>query len=215
MIQALYDWMKNIIVFMIFTTVIMNLLGKSNYKKYAGLVSGLILVLLVIGPILSITKKKDYLNFSFKSYESLIDAQDLNHELFQMEQISNDTILDGYYQVITNQTKQIVSEFGLEVYKMNLKVDEDTSSEKFGTILHMELFLKFQSLNTTQKVETKIDPITIEPITLDDDKKNEPEIKKNSMSAMEIQIKKRLTDFYNIESDNINIIIQEDHDGEE
>lgn len=59
--QSLYEWMKDIIIFMILVTVIMNLLGKSSFKKYVGIVTGLLLVLYVIKPLIALAGNSDFL----------------------------------------------------------------------------------------------------------------------------------------------------------
>jgi stage III sporulation protein AF len=215
-IEALYDWMKNIIVFMIISTVILNLLGKSNYKKYVGLITGLILVLLVIGPVLSLTGKISYFDFSMDSYGSLVEAQDLSKEMFEMEKQSTIDIFEEYKQVIVNQTENLIAEKGLTVVSMEIDVITDKSSTDFGKILQINLVAAYK---TNQEMPGKtgdilsIEKIEIGQISFDSDTEKNQESQQNSLSAMENSIKILLADFYNMDSNNININIQEDHDG--
>lgn len=216
MIEALYGWMKNIIVFMIISTVILNLLGKSNYKKYVGLVTGLILVLLVIGPVLSLTGKTSYFDFSMDSYGSLVDAQDLSKEMFRMEEQSNIDIFEQYKQVIINQTDSLIAPKGLTVVSMEIEVITDKTSKDFGDLLHIDLLAAYK---TNQEMPGKtgsilaIEKIEIGQISFDLNSNEEQESQQNSLSAMENSIKILLADFYNMDGNNININIREDHDG--
>lgn len=216
MIDALYNWMKSIIVFMIITTVILNLLGKSNYKKYVGLVTGLVLVLLVIGPILSLSGKIQYFDFSMDSYESLVEAQDLSNEMFAMEESSSVDIFAQYKQVIMNQTESIISEKGLTVVTMDVEVVEDKANQEFGKILSMSLVATYKTNNEMPGKTGDIPPIEkveIGQITFDSQENDMDKSQQNGLSAMEIYIKNQLADFYNVDGNNININIQEDRDG--
>jgi stage III sporulation protein AF len=208
--------MKNIIVFMIISTVILNLLGKGNYKKYVGLITGLILVLLVIGPILSLTGNSQYFDFSMDSYESLVDAQDLSKEMFVREEQSSIDIFTQYKQVIINQTDSLISEKGLTVVSMEIEVVEDKLSKDFGKLLSLDLIAEYKK-NDEMPGKTgdilPIEKIEIGQISFDVKEKIQEKSQQNSLSAMEIYIKKQLADFYNMDSNNININIQEDHDG--
>ena len=216
MIEALYDWMKNIIVFMIISTVILNLLGKSNYKKYLGLVTGLILVLLVIGPILSLTGKINYFDFSMDSYESLFDAQDLSKEMFQMEERSNIDIFEQYKQVMINQTDSLISEKGLTVASMEITIIEDKTNPDFGKLVSLKLVAEYKKSNEMPGKTGEILPIEkieIGQIRFDAKEDKVEESQQNGLSPMENSIKNLLADFYNMDGNNININIQEDHDG--
>lgn len=218
-INALYSWMKNIIIFLILVTVIFNLLGKSNYKKYVGLVTGLILVLLVITPIITLFGKEDILNFSLNSHGTLVQAEDISDELFRMEKLSEDSMFSEYKEVIRGQTIKLLSEKGLVLRSMKIEINTDKDSLNFGEILGMEIeasYLKTSEI-TKEGEKTgvdKIDPVTIGQIKVDSNEGEKQEKQQISLSPMEINIKNVLADFYNVDSSNINISIQEDHDGE-
>lgn len=217
MLASLYEWMKNIIVFMIFTTVILNLLGKNNYKKYVGLVTGLLLVLLVVTPLLNLTGKKDYLDFSLDSYGSLVLAEDLSYELFSMEGNADTDILKEYKQVLYSQTERLLNEKGLSIETVSFDICEDKSSKEFGTvqaIIVQASYLKNAKEEETVHTVENIDQVKIDEIIISKEKAQKAQEGKKGLSAMEISIKNTLADFYNINSNNINITIREDHDGE-
>ena len=49
-----YQWMRNILIFIIAVTVLFQLIEKTSYRKYAGFVTGMILILLIVKPLLSV-----------------------------------------------------------------------------------------------------------------------------------------------------------------
>lgn len=48
---AVYEWVRNITYYMIFITVVGNLLADSKYEKYLRFFAGIILILLVLKPL--------------------------------------------------------------------------------------------------------------------------------------------------------------------
>ncbi len=219
-INSLYSWMKNIIIFLILVTVIFNLLGKSNYKKYVGLVTGLILVLLVVTPIITLFGKEDILNFSLNSRGTLVQAEDISEDLFRMEKLSEDSMFSEYKEVLRGQTVKLLSEKGLILRSMTIEINKDKDSINFGEILAMDIEASYLRMSEVEKEEGEfgielVEPVTIGQIKVDSKEKESKKNQQTSLSPMEINIKNVLADFYNVDSSNINISIQEDHDGEE
>lgn len=207
--SVLYDWMKNIIIFMILVTVVMNLLGKSSFKKYAGIVTGLILVLYVVRPLLSALGSKDYFDFSLERYSYNIQSEDMSDMLYAMENESNNAIMQEYKELIVEQTNNLIRGKGLYVTDMNIIIEDDTESENYGTIIQMDVKASYIKDTDTEKT---IDPVTIDRIEINVGEKKEENML-SGYSPMEINIKNVLADFYNVESANINISIREDHNG--
>ncbi len=49
-----YEWMQNLAVYMILVTIVIQMLPNNSYKKYVRFFTGLILIILLSGPILKI-----------------------------------------------------------------------------------------------------------------------------------------------------------------
>ncbi len=210
MVQLLYGWMKNIIIFMILVTVVRNLLGKSNYKKYVGLVTGMLLVILVVKPIINVLGNEELFNFSFYSYGYQVEAEDPGNVIFDMEGLRNDTIFEEYKALLLDQTERLLNEKGLTILSMDITIDEDRESETFGGVKFMDISASYLKTEEAAQVEE----IRIDRITISDGEEEKKESGKN-ISPMEINIKNLVADFYNIDSTNINISIREDHYGRE
>ena len=50
----LYEWIENIAVYMVIITVAMQMVPNNSYKKYIRFFTGLILIIMMSGPILKI-----------------------------------------------------------------------------------------------------------------------------------------------------------------
>lgn len=65
----LYEWIENIAVYMVIITVAMQMVPNNSYKKYIRFFTGLILIILMSGPILKIFGMEQELEEFYKSAE--------------------------------------------------------------------------------------------------------------------------------------------------
>lgn len=204
MIDQLYEWVKNIVIYMIVNTIIMNLLGDTSYKKYVSMVSGMVLVLLVISPfldLLSIDKKFDLL---FQSNNFVVETAEFKNNLQRMEEDQRNTIFDEYANKIENQTKEMLLDEKINIKEFDVEFQNDNNKEQFGEILKINIKGEYIS-EDTPAFDNNIGRIQIDRIVIDPVKDDSTE---KLPSPIEINIKNKLSDFYNIKKDNINISIQ-------
>lgn len=206
--NEIYSWVKNIILFMVLTSIISNLLGKSSYKKYINLVTGIILVILVISPLLKLFQLDKTLDYYFTTNTLLADAQDLDSQLKSMENGQKNAIFNEYKEQIKIQVAKILEDDKIQIYDIEVTIDEDDSSSNYGNITSLTVFGGYSQEKTKSNEAINIDSVKIDEINIDE---QEDEIDKGNiyLSPYEINAKNKLSDFYNISSDNINISIQE------
>ncbi len=203
--EAIYTWIRNIVIYMLLNTVIMNLVGGKNYKKYVSVVSGMILVLIVIAPIMSFMKIEDNLDLFLNKNDISVEASEFRIDLNRMEEAERNAIFSEYEEKIRQQVEELLAEEKLKLDEFNLKLDQDSTSPEFGSILHMDIMATIEYSN--QKDEDK--HLMIDQIEIDHIKIGNREADAGKMpSPLEIIMKKRLSDFYNVEQGNININIQ-------
>lgn len=75
LVEMLYDWIKNIAVYLVFTTAIIQALPETHYRPYIQFYMGLILMVLVLMPVLHVTKTKLSFEklYQTKQYESYLE----------------------------------------------------------------------------------------------------------------------------------------------
>ena len=81
----IYAWIRNIVIYLILNTIIMNLLGSSSYKKYVSIISGMILLLIVVSPFLKLLDMDGILDYYLNSNIYQSDVSDFQSELRLME----------------------------------------------------------------------------------------------------------------------------------
>lgn len=203
--EIAYSWIKNIVVYMIINTIIMNLLGNKSYKKYVSIVSGMILVLIVISPLIKLMKLEANLDYFLQANDFAIESSNFKNDLSRMEQEQIDQIFVEYRDKIRQQVKELLLEQKVYLETIKLTFNQDVGSATFGEILDMNITASIENSKAKDSNNLTIEEIEISHITIGEESES---IEKPLLSPLEIDLKNRLSDFYNIEQGNINISIQ-------
>lgn len=205
--EYIYQWIKGIIFFLIFITIISNLLGKSDFKKYMGIITGMILILLVITPLLKLFRLDEKMDFFYDANLFWGNRKELSSQLEYMEENQSVAIIDAYKKEIEGQIEAVLEQNDLYIVSIKLDLDEDSSSSTYCYLNKINLVATYVA---SDNKKNEIEPVKIEKIAINqkEDKEESEETTDEFLSPMEIHIKNILSDFYNMKSDNINISIQ-------
>ncbi len=202
----LYAWVRNIVIYMILNTIIMNLLGNSSYKKYVSIVSGMVLVLLVVSPFMKFLKVEDKLDYYLDYNGFAVETADFENSLRTMEEEQLELVFTEYSEKVRSQVDTMLQGEGLKLTDFKLIFDRDKNSLNFGGILGMKIKAEYGS--ETEEQAERIFVEDIEVTRLETDLGTDQKPLQKAPSPAEISIKIKLSDFYNIKPDNINISIQ-------
>ncbi len=78
--EAVYRWVRNIIYYVIFISVVNNLLADTKYEKYLRFFSGMVLILVAAGPLLSGFGLERQLTALFEQISFQNDTEQLQQE---------------------------------------------------------------------------------------------------------------------------------------
>lgn len=109
--DVLLDWLKPIIYFSIFTTVLLQLLPGTKYKKYIQFFVGLLMIVLVMGPLLTLIGEEDISKKVFAKDFYQETTVDLEKEIKEWE-----TQTSAYYEMVIEKG---ISEEGSDDEAMN------------------------------------------------------------------------------------------------
>jgi stage III sporulation protein AF len=200
----IYNWIKNIVIYMIINTIIMNLLGDKSYKKYVSIVSGMILVLIVISPLVKLLKLDENLDYFLQYNYFSIETSDFKNQLEQAEEKQDEAVFSEYSKKIKEQVKELLLNDNVYLKTCNITMDEDPESNTYGEILAINITASVEQTEEASTNQLIIDEIDIPGISIDQDR----DAPKKVLSPLEITIKNELSDFYNMQQGNINISIQ-------
>lgn len=79
MFEYLYEWMKNLAFYMVLVTMAIHMIPNADYKKYISFFTGLVLVVMLCGPVLKIFGMDNHL-------KDLYENEDYLKQIEQMEE---------------------------------------------------------------------------------------------------------------------------------
>ena len=84
MFEFLKEWIQNITFYFILVTLILQMVPEKTYRKYIQFITGLILILLLMEPILSLTE----FSVSLESYQN--ELQEFEEEIHSLGKMENE-----------------------------------------------------------------------------------------------------------------------------
>ncbi len=184
----IYEWVRNIVIYLILNTIIMNLLGNSSYRKYVKIVSGMILLLIVVSPFFKLLNMNEILDYYLNSNIYQSDVSDFQNELRIMDDKQKDLVFIGFKDRIRDQVADILQDDKLYLYDMEVVINQDTESDSFGQIETLTLNAGYIEDDSIPVLMIDIERIAISNIGKKD--KNEKFSVQKLPSTEEIQIKK-------------------------
>ena len=140
MLEYVKQWIINIVSLVLFIVILEMLLPKGKMRKYAGLVTGAVLVIAIVNPLLNLFGEEfDFTAAQTVSENMLGKAQAVNDSgLFKKEQIVQ--IVEVYRLSIIEQIEYNAKEIeGVKDARADIIFNEDYDSPAFGEIKRVYL----------------------------------------------------------------------------
>ncbi|MGQ3377264.1 stage III sporulation protein AF [Priestia endophytica] len=168
---ALTEWVTNIILFILLATIIDLLLPSSSMQKYAKMVIGLLLMLIILTPVFSIFKVNvDKLFTAINS--SSISQENSSKNLLDLKKKEIQASQDAYIleqmavQLEEGVKEELVKEYGVEVSGVEIHMKDEKGEKSFKNISSISLSVQPKENKHTASVsEVEVVSInTSEPI---------------------------------------------------
>lgn len=190
------QWIKNIAIFYIIASLILNIIPGDKYKRYIRLFLGVVMVILLIKPIGRLTGldgKFDEL-FWTGSYGAM--SADLKAELAFADEERIRLITAEFEKKISDDIKEYVESLGAVYISSRPEINIDPASKGYGSLSRI-------SVDISRGDAYSQGNIYVPPVYAQDkDKYYEDEL-------IAIEIKNYLADFYNLEKRNIYVNISQ------
>ena len=138
---AVYEWVRNITYYMIFITVVGNLLADSKYEKYLRFFAGIILILLVLKPLTGSLRLDERIADLFESISFQKEADDFKEKLWGMEDERLERVMSTYEEAVAMDIRGMADTAGFSVRSVKVTIETDRDSPLYGhvTDLYMKL----------------------------------------------------------------------------
>lgn len=144
--EVFYEWIRNITYYLIFMTVVANLLPNKKYEKYFRLFAGMVLILLVLKPFTGGLRLDDKLAYYFESISFKKEASELTSRLSDMEEVRLKSMVNQYEEAVENDVKTMAEASGFVCKTAEAEIDGDDKSETFGRVAAVRLILSTEAL---------------------------------------------------------------------
>ena len=142
--EAIFSWVKNIVVFFLVLTLIDEILPDSDYRKYIRLAGGMVLILIVFSPVLKLFGVSDTVDYYYQweSLKTAVAGNSLISDGFDSQSAGerkNDWILSQYEDNLKTQITTLLENEGYGVDSIQVQVDENEAAEDFGKVLALDM----------------------------------------------------------------------------
>ncbi len=139
--EELFSWIRNITYYLIFITVVGNLLPNKKYEKYIKLFAGMVLILLVLKPITGGLRLDDTLAYYFESISLKKEAGELTGKLSAMEGKRLESMIARYEEAVGTDLKSMAETDGFYCRESRAEINQDQGSSTFGHVVRVTMVL--------------------------------------------------------------------------
>jgi stage III sporulation protein AF len=206
-ISFLREWVLNIITLVIFIVLLEILIPSGKMKKYVNLVSGFILLIAIINPFVKLVRKDIDFKVFYIQNSNYMDRKDIEAKSKVLEEQQLKQITEVYRNKIIRQLEDNVKEIkGIKEVGADVLINEDYTSQSFGEIKRVYLYLKLLGTTDSIKPVTRVEKVVIgknaKPPGKDDGKGS---IDQNMRSEIEKNVNKIL----GVNKEDVVITLQE------
>lgn len=201
MIDIISNWSGELIISLIIVTIIEMLLPDNKIKKYVKTVIGVYIVFCIISPFIN-----------KEQFATIFEATQKNLEKIQIEsqvtsaQNKNNSIEALYIQEFEKDVIKKIKELGYEVKKCEVSIEIDATKENAGiNSINLSIGDKNQNIKSDENSNIEIGEIEKVEISINENNTGNNNTEKTTESQDAKEIKKFLSEYYEIKKDSIKI----------
>lgn len=204
--EAIYSVIRSIVIFLLLAKILTFLMPDGHMKKYLRLFSGIVLMLIMLGPIIKYSGILEHMNYQIITQQFQISRMGEGIDYGQYNKTRDETTMNIYKDKITKHIERILDNDNIVVKHTEVMVEENVDSEEYGMI--KSVYLTVSNIEETKKKGSiKVQPVKVDQVIIGE-KNRDIVIKTTEDIILEKKIKKIMNNFYNLSSDNIHIIIE-------
>lgn len=203
--EVIYDWIKNIVMFLILAKILEYLIPNGNMKKYVKLFTGVLLMLIILNPVIKYSGLSNKLNYNIIMRDFELKTPSVEEQINQNKDLKNDITIKLYKEKIVSHIMQLLTNEDINVSRVNVDVVEDYNSDNYGALTKVVVTISEKQVDKPGDIQIQ----KVETITIGDKQSTtNQEVKSSEQIILEKNIKNMINNFYNLSSDNIYITIE-------
>ena len=200
--QSIIIWGRQIFIVCIISNIFIRLVPSQKYEKYIKYICGIIHLVICITPVLELFNSSFSFSQIYEKFQNGSSMKQLKNEL-KYTSTAGSAMLDSYIAKVEKDVDTFTLEEGLYPVSTQVIIDEDEQSDSFGNIQDMKLVVSMakDSEDTYKNTKDNIS-IEIEKIRI----KEKDVIKDDTVTQQISDLKRKLSEMYNISEDVIDIV---------
>lgn len=208
--EILKDLVRNILTYYIILSVLMAMIGKSSYKKYIEMFSGLVMIIIILNPLIKLFGVQDALDMNLQKNQLYEVTQAESDDIMVAELKQQDAVLKQYKDTIANQIDTVMKNYDFSATDVEVIIDDDTDSETFGQVKTISVFCQKGTEEESEEASA-IGEIAIPEIKIGTKKKIEKKVT-DTLETKDAMLE--IANMYGIEASQIQIQVEEDSQNE-
>lgn len=202
--QSIIIWGRQIFIVCIISNIFIRLVPSQKYEKYIKYICGIILLVICITPVLELFNSSFSFSQIYEKFQNGSSMKQLKNEL-KYTSTAGSAMFDSYIAKVEKDVDTFTLEEGLYPVSTQVIIDEDEQSDSFGNIQDMKLVVSMAKAkdsedtykNTKDNISIEIEKIRIKETDV---------IKDDTVTQQISDLKRKLSEMYNISEDVIDIV---------
>lgn len=155
MMEFIKDWVIQVLVTVIFIILIDMILPNNNFKKYAKLATGLIVMIAIITPVIKLSSKGLNVEETIGNYITTFQDREANLDKERIEEDINKKTVEAYKEKLKMAVEQMIyNKTGKNYSVVEIAIEEDEGSYNFSEVKKIKLMKSSEDGNV--KVVDKV-----------------------------------------------------------
>lgn len=208
--EVLKDLVRNILTYYIILSVLMAMIGKSSYKKYIEMFSGLVMIIIILNPLIKLFGAQDTLDMNLQKNQFYEVTQAESDDIMVAELKQRDAVLKQYKDTIAKQIDTVMKNYDYSATNVEVTIDEDVDSETFGQVKNISVCCQKGTEEESEEASVTQE-IAIPEIKIGTKKEIEKEVT-DTLETKDAMLE--IANMYGIEASQIKIQVEEDSQNE-
>lgn len=203
-----YQWIKNIVIFLLLISMIYQLLPDSEYRKYMKVCAGMILMIIVFSPVLKIFGADTRLSYllGVENLKTQIRAVTYPEALEAADDERIAAVTKNYRIQLEKEAAALFDDGPLYLTDVQVEIEEDGDSEDYGSV---------KSVSASASASPPADSedggiVSVAPVAIgsEADKLQESQTAVPAAYAEQIrQMRKKLADYFMIRTSDVTVMM--------
>lgn len=206
----LKELVRNVLAYYLVLSVLMSMIGKSSYKKYIEMFSGLVMILIVLNPLIKLFGAQTQLDLNLQKNQLYEVSQAESEDIMVAELKQSDAVLRQYKDTIAAQVCSVMKNYDYNATDVKVTIDDVIDSDSFGQVKDIEVLCKKGAEEESEEASA-IEKVEIPEIKIGTKENIEKKVT-DTLETKEAMVD--IANMYGIDASKIKIQVEEDAENE-